>query len=194
MPTPFQRFAKKIVTVNFLVGFCLSGFLQISPQLAYANSAPKLIAISDDWQMILFYDDNTRSCTLSNQAKKPEKTQINPNELQQIGQANAYFFITNWPKRQEYFALSARSHLLLHKTKPGWFLFPDNSRFSLQQDDIYVRPDAKNRAKILQLLRQHLNLQMVNYSQDNVETRTNFRLEGIDNALAILLQYCPLPE
>ena len=178
---------------------------------ARADSTPKLITIHGHWQVILFHDNNNRSCTISNRANKPKAHTLTADEqklaededrlqeaqtalAKEASRANAYFFITSWPQRSEYLALSARSPILLHDHKPSWLLFPDNSRFSLTQEGVYLKSEPKNRARILRLLRKHKNLQMVNYDQDNKEHRANFNLKGIDAALAALLQYCPLPQ
>ena len=115
---------------------------------ALANSTPKLITIHGNWQVILFHDNNNRSCTISNRGAKPKARTLTADEkklaededrlqeaqtalAKEASRANAYFFITSWPKRSEYLALSARSPILLHDHKPSWLLFPDNSRFSL---------------------------------------------------------------
>ena len=185
--------------------------LLISGNALGADSTPKLIAIHDNWQVILFHDDNSRSCTISNRAKKPKARILSPEErklaededrLQEVqdalakkaSRANGYFFITSWPQRREYMALSVRSPILLHDHKPGWLLFPDNSQFPLTREGVYLKSVPKNRTHILRLLRKHKNLQIVNYDQDNKEHRIYFNLKGIDKALAALLQYCPLPQ
>ena len=185
--------------------------LLISGGALGADSTPKLITIHDNWQVILFHDNNSRSCTISNRGAKPKARTLTEDEkklaededklqdaqnalAKEASRANAYFFITSWPQRSEYLALSARSPILLHDHKPSWLLFPDNSRFPLMQEGVYLKSEPKNRARILRLLRKHKNLQMVNYDQDNKEHRTNFNLKGIDAALAALLQYCPLPQ
>ncbi len=163
------------------------------------GSEARHIATYQQWNVSIFFDRATKSCVISNQGAVSQISKDKKNKSEGVTPAintddiDAFLFITNWPERKEYLAISARTHILLKKNKNAWLVFPNNQRFPLQQNAIDAKPNPRYRADILNLLRNNPYVEIVNYTNNGQEVRKYYDLQGIDNALAALIRFCPLP-
>ncbi len=169
-----------------LVILAFSLFPIISLNHAWASNQIKKLGMFGDWEVVSFYDKDTKSCSVSN------SSQLNPlnGEIEKL---KTVLFITNWPLQKEYLAISVRSFAVLQSEKTAWFIFPDNKRFPLTQSELDARPNARLRANILSAMQQHQTLEIVTYAKDGQEIRRHFQLHALDAALATLNRFCSLP-
>ncbi|MCH9844263.1 MAG: hypothetical protein K0U39_02030 [Alphaproteobacteria bacterium] len=104
------------------------------------------------------------------------------------------FFITNWPKRNEYFEISVRPEALLQHGTEAVLIFPDDKNYALTQSKLDAKPNPYLRVEILNHLRQHRFAEVINYNKNGKEMRYYYDLQGIDHALSALIKFCPLPH
>ncbi len=175
---------QRINILHFILSSALLLMVPLTPSSA-SNQIKKLGSFGD-WEVVSFYDKDRKSCAVNN------SSQLNP-VTGQSENIKTILFITNWPLRKEYLAISIRSFAILEQGKTAWLIFPDNTRIPFLQAELDAKPNPAHRASIIRTLQKHQQVEIVTYSKDGQEIKRNFQLQSLDAALATLNRFCPLP-